>query len=300
MKQTAHPILPWTLTFDPDPHTYTDNEGQKYESVTTFVGRHFEPFNEQLEAKRIALRDGRLELDVLYGWRKKADDAAAFGHRIHEYAEAMVLGSTATNPETDKERRAFAIVDKAMVSLSQQYEFLPPEQIVFDPMFLIAGMIDLPARNRTTGALAILDWKTCESITMDNYRKFARFPISDVPDSKFHHYELQLSIYAWILTAHGWSGYPSEGESVELAMIHVPHVGEEPVWRPCAYREESVTEMMKHRLERVNGEALTTPESTGTRVLSCEDRSCAATRVWTSLEGKTTRKALKTIREGFR
>ena len=50
----------------------------------------------------------------------------------------------------------------------------------------------------------------------------------------------------------------------------------------------------------LNGEALTTPESTGTRVLSCEDRSCAATRVWTSLEGETIRKTLKTIREGFR
>ncbi len=243
MKKTVkHPSLPVTLTYDPEPHTYTDDVGAAYESVTTRVKRAFPQFDAQATAERIAVRENRLALDVLAEWRAKADSAAARGTLIHAYAESLVLGTPApdipsTMPEKTRQdaRHAFKIVDTALCALQDAYELLGAEQMIFDPLFRLAGTIDLPARNRTTGALAILDWKTCESITDDAYGQRALPPLSHIPASKLAHYTLQLSLYAWMLTDPEYSAYPSAGEPVELALIHIPHIGDAPIWRPVPY-----------------------------------------------------------------
>jgi len=242
IKTTRHPTLPVTITYDPAPHTYTDDAGVVYESVTTRVKRQFPPFDAQATADRIAAREKRLALDVLAEWRAKADSTAARGTLIHAYAESVVLGTPAPDipanftPQARQDaRHAFSIVDRALVMLQDAYDLLSPEQIVFDPLFRLAGTIDLPARNRTTGALAILDWKTCESITDDAYVQRALTPLSHIPASKLAHYTLQLSLYAWMLTDPDFSAYPSAGEPVELALIHIPHIGDAPIWRPVPY-----------------------------------------------------------------
>lgn len=247
-KTVQHPALEhWSITFDDAAHTYTDNEGRVYTSVTQFVKSFFPPFDAVAAASRIAARDGRLEMDVVAEWRQKATFAAEYGTRVHAYAEALIMGAPRPHPVSDKDRRAFAIVDHAVSALSAQYEFLGAEQIIFDPLFEIAGMIDLPARNRTSGALAVLDWKTCEDITNDSFGRSALAPIKYLPDSKQAHYMLQLSTYAWLLTDPESSGYPSVGEPVELALIHIPHIGDSPVWRPLPYDPRAVAAMIEHR-----------------------------------------------------
>lgn len=243
MKKTVkHPSLPVTLTYDPEPHTYTDDVGAAYESVTTRVKRAFPEFDAPAAAERIAARENRLAFDVLAEWKAKGDAAAAAGTLIHAYAESLVMGTPApeiptTIPEKHAQyaRHAFKTVDAALCALRDSYELLGAEQIVFDPLFEIAGTIDLPARNKSTGALVILDWKTCESITDDNYGQMALSPLTHIRASKLSHYALQLSIYAWMLTDPEYSAYPSAGEPVELALIHIPHIGNDPIWRPVPY-----------------------------------------------------------------
>lgn len=256
-KTAKHPILDYSITHDPVPHTYRDSDGDLYTSVTTFVKRFFVPFDADAEADRMASETGRDKDEILTAWKKKRDDAAESGNRVHAYAEAVVMGTAQPAPETDYEKRAFAMVDKALASLSKQYEILGAEQIVFDPLWDIAGMIDLPARNRKTGALAILDWKTCESITNDNYGRMGLPPIDHVPDSKQAHYMMQLSTYGWLLTDREYSSYPSAGEPVECAMIHLPHIGVDPVWRPVPYQGEDVLRMIRSFDDKASDEATT-------------------------------------------
>jgi len=250
-KLTKHPVLPVTLTYDPVPHTYTDDAGILYESVTTLVKRAFPPFDAQAAAERVAARENRLALDVLAEWKAKGDAAAAAGTLVHAYAESLVLGTPALDipdnlPPWARQyaRHAFKAVDTALCALRDSYELLPPEQIVFDPLFEVAGTIDLPARNRKTGALAILDWKTCESITDDAYWHTALPPIAHIRASKLAHYTLQLSIYAWMLTDPIYSAYPSAGEPAELALIHLPHDAHDPVWMPVPYRSRETCVLM--------------------------------------------------------
>ena len=256
MKQETHPHLktasnePLTLSFDEPTHAYTDNENKTYTPVTSFVGSFFEPFDVNNTAARIAKRDNRLELDVLNEWNNKRDAASALGDRVHAYAEAIIAGQPIPQPYNPIEKRAFSIVDQAVQSLSTQYEFYPPEQMIFDPLFRIAGQMDLPARNKQTNALAILDWKTCESITNDSYNKHGLHPIEYILDSKQVHYQLQLSTYGWILTS-PQSGYQDAHNGVEINLIHIPHIGSKPIWRPLQYDPRAINDMMETHYHRV-------------------------------------------------
>jgi len=239
-----HPILPVSITFDPGPHTYTDSTGLRYTSATAFVSRFLPPFDAPAAAARIAARENRLEMEVLSEWEAKRDSSAAFGTLVHAYAEALIKGTTPPQPDTEAARRAFGLVDRALVGLGQHYDIMGAEQIIFDPAWEIAGTIDLPARNRSTGALAILDWKTCEEITEGAFGSFCLPPIANTPASKVTKYALQLSLYAALLTEPGYTSYPSEGEKVELAMIHVPHVGPDPIWRPVPYDAAAIRDLL--------------------------------------------------------
>ena len=249
MKTTTHPTLDITVTFDPTPHTYTDDQGARYISVTTLAGAAFPGFDADAAAARVGARDNIPPADLIAAWRAKGDAAAEYGTRVHAYAEALILGEPAPAPTDHRDRRAFRIVDKALAAINHTHDLYPPEQIVFEPIHQIAGTIDLPARNRETGALAIMDWKTCEAIPTAAYNRTALPPIAHVPDSKTMHYALQLSLYAWMLTAPGYTQYPTEGEPVELALIHVPHSGVDPIWRPVPYLQREAQAVVDARWE---------------------------------------------------
>lgn len=252
MKTVRHPTCEISITFDPITHTYRDDlplwgRETVYESVTALVARHFPAFDEATNAAAVAARTGRLGMDIIAEWHRKRNEAAAYGTRVHAYAEARVNATMAAQgtqgtPEPtmaspsvpDSDRRAFGVIDRAVSMLATAYEFIASEQIVFDPIAGVAGTIDLIARNRTTGNLALLDWKTNEDITDDSFSRVGLPPITHVRDSKVNRYALQLSVYAWII-ADPLSYYPTAGEPVELAVIHIPHVGDDPVWRPMPY-----------------------------------------------------------------
>ncbi len=231
MKICNHPVLPISITFDAGPHTYTDDRGIIYKSITTLVNDHFPPFDADAKAREIAKRTGRLEMEILAEWKAKGVAASDYGTQEHLYAECVLNGTDTPQARNANEARAFRIIDKALVALAESYDLLPPEQIIFDPLYEVAGTIDLPAINKRTGALAIIDWKTNEGITKDSYRKYGLKPIPEVPDSKFHRYSLQLSLYAEILTGE-MSAYESKGQPTELLVVHIPPVGLEPVLRP--------------------------------------------------------------------
>lgn len=264
MKTAKHPALPFEITFDEPTHTYTDNEKTVYTSVTTFSASYFPKFDAKAAAARIAARDNRLEMDILAEWDAKRDAAGIYGTRVHEYAEAIIDGTTPHKPETDRERSAFRCVDKALVSLAKLYEFLGTEKIVFDPLYALSGTIDLPARNKKTGALAILDWKTCETISGDNWGRMALPPIAHFLDSKQVKYQMQLSSYAWLLTA-GGSGYFPEDTPVETALIHIPHHETDPVWMPFGYEPEAVRAMVYDHQDRRLSDHLTETQNQGIR-----------------------------------
>lgn len=242
MKQATHPATGIVLTFDARRHTYTDDRGERYTSVTGFVKRFFAPFDAPSAAARVAARTGQTELELMAGWKAKGAASADSGTDVHAYAEALILGTARPAPRDARQRQAFGMVEKAIAAMEKTHEILAVEQIVFDPLYLISGTMDIAARNRQAGTLSVLDWKTCESITEDAYGRVGLPPIDHVPDSKVAHYTLQLSTYARIMQG---SGYIGDDEPVALGLIHLPHVGFDPVFRPLNYERDVVDAMIE-------------------------------------------------------
>lgn len=242
-KTVQHPVLPVSVTFDAGPHTYTDDQGAEYVSVTTLIHAYFPQFDSQAHAARIAARENRLDIEVLADWKAKADKASKYGTKCHAFAEALILGTALPKPDGDMERRAFGIIDRTVVALSAEYEFYPPEQMVFDPLPRTAGTMDLPALHRSSGAFAILDWKTNLEISTNSYGRHGFGPIAGIEDSDMGHYSLQLSTYGAILADAYWI---DADRPQAHAVVHIPHTGDDPVWMPLPDCRAAARAMLEH------------------------------------------------------
>jgi len=257
VKTATHPEFPYTIQFDPATHSYRDDRNREYISATTFISHHWPPFDERAAAARIADRTGRLELEILAEWKAKREASAGYGTRIHAYAEARALGQQPEPPdakmcgsaaELEKERAARTAIDAALTMLAGAgYDILEPELIVFDPLYRLAGTIDLPMR-APGGGICIADWKTCEAITDDDYNQHALPPIEHVRASKLAKYSLQLSLYGWMLRD---ASYVPPDTPIEIALIHLAPGNPDPIWMPLTFAEREIDAMVKAWWERV-------------------------------------------------
>jgi hypothetical protein len=235
-----HPALSIALDFDRARYRWFDSEGDgPYEFATRLIARHFPPFDQDAVARRVAARTGQTVAEVLAGWKASAD----YGDEIHAYAEARVQGEAPPPGDLVLATPAdCAVVDATLAMLADGYELWGAEQIVFDPLWRVAARVDLVGRNRATGALAILDWKTNETLDERAYGH-ALPPIESWPDSKVAKYALELSIPAALMLG---SGYVAKDVPVELACIHIPRGCREPRWVPLEYAAEAVQALVEH------------------------------------------------------
>jgi hypothetical protein len=265
MKKTAsHPKLEgWTLTFDSSDHSYRDSEGRLYISGTSFIKQFFPEFDAQAAASRVAKRENRLEMEIIREWDAKGKASSAYGTRVHEYAEALINGTATGIPASGRENTARKAVGAALTMIGEHYDIIGAEQMVFDPLHLIAGTVDIRARRKATGALAVLDWKTCEEISDLSYA-MALPPIQYIPDSKRVHYGLQLSLYGVIQVD---TGYVPTETPVETALIHIQPDNPEPVWIELPYAPALIKALIMHHHERreiaANPPWFTKPASVG-------------------------------------
>ena len=76
-----------------------------------------------------------------------------------------------------------------------------PEVIIYREELKISGTIDLLLFDKNSDSYIIMDWKTSKKIDTKSYRnKRGVLPAtSDIADTKFNHYALQLSLYRYLL-----------------------------------------------------------------------------------------------------
>jgi len=232
MRTAKHPSLPWSISFDPIPHSYIDNENRDYISVTTLVHHFFPEFDTMATAARVAAREGVPVEVIIARWDKKRDDSSEYGTEVHNYAEACVKGHSKPEPTSTLTRMAYDAVNEALVMISRHYDILGAECLVFDPLFRVAGTIDLPLRHKKTRRYCIADWKTNQAIDITpRYPGHGRPPIEHIPDCNGNHYRLQFAEYAEIMRG---SGYVPPDTEFSNAIIYIPPMTGHPVWIPMA------------------------------------------------------------------
>jgi ATP-dependent exoDNAse (exonuclease V) beta subunit len=190
-----------SITFNEDKHRYTDDAGVIYRSCTKIIHELFPPFDADKIAVFSAKKRGISVEAIKAEWKEAGRVACDMGTRIHQYMEdRLTKGVTNVNPINEKEKNIIERAEEFIPKFHEKYEVVEAEKIVFCPDYKLAGMIDLIARDKNTGNLWVLDWKTNKEIVeKTKYKSYGYLFLSHLDDTNYWHYALQLNIYRTVL-----------------------------------------------------------------------------------------------------
>lgn len=209
------------VSFEEETHRYRhplDLTGNaEYISVTTLIERFF-PFDSERYIKGKAKKENREEKDVLDEFIKNRDEAAEKGTYIHEQIEKFLVGEK--HDDNLKEFKLFKNFYNDVI-VTNGFEFVEAEKrIVFD-MYNLAGTVDAIFKKPNKDDYIVLDWKRSKKLVIDGNPKkygygYALSELSDLDNSSYYKYSLQVNIYKYILE----NKYGYSVSSMKLIVLH--------------------------------------------------------------------------------
>lgn len=159
--------------------------------------KYIEPYKEQYD----------IELQLLdQEWKQKSEEDKAIGTSVHEAIHNMFC----TN---DPQLRTEFAVPTSDYMVIQTDKFLQTEKGLFpefrmeipiNDKYSLVGVADLIIKDGNH--IKIIDWKTTDDIKFKSRfdfgqkkSKMMKYPLGKLMDVNGIHYQLQLSIYAWML-----------------------------------------------------------------------------------------------------
>lgn len=206
-------------------HKYeiTTDSQSKYTSVTTWNHSFFAKFNADEVIQSIFNSKkwgpdnkywGMTAEQIKASWNQNRDKAASSGTSLHARIEAFMnqpcLQETVTHADlynhylqTNTTNTIEPIEWTYFLQFVQDNPTLRPyrtEWMIYDEDLKMAGSIDMVYLN-DDGTLSIYDWKRAKDMVLETtWNKYSTHPLlSDVPDTNFWHYALQLNTYKTIL-----------------------------------------------------------------------------------------------------
>ena len=181
--------------FSAENHSYIDDDGFKYKSVTEWVNRYKPYFDKEKAAERVAKKNGLLVEDILKEWDDKRVNSTLFGSRIHKAIEKFNL------EDRIEDRECTAVIknlQEAKITFNKKQSYF--EQIVSSKKIGIAGTADVIEvfKDKTFN---VYDFKTNKKFRIQSYlgNETLLTPFNHFPNSEYFLYALQLSMYAYII-----------------------------------------------------------------------------------------------------
>jgi ATP-dependent exoDNAse (exonuclease V) beta subunit len=179
------------LTFNEEEHKYTVN-GKELKSVTTLIDELFPEFDADKKAGDMSAKSGKDKEVILAEWKATADEGTLVHKEIENYIKSAV------RPTHSK-----ALMARYWCQTNTFQDTLHSEVRVFSEGLGIAGTIDLvvekPHCPYLKPRVTLVDWKTNAKIYKACFGKGGKGVISHIADCNYNKYNLQLSIYAYIL-----------------------------------------------------------------------------------------------------
>lgn len=241
------------VIFEPKGHKYYNERNDQYTSVTTLIGKYKNPFDEEYWATyksiKIVLGNrnmfdifkkeaGGWENVVAYWsanpilldevldkilefkkkWEQERKAACDRGTREHLKREEMMKSCKLIRGTSKHTRNIYLPVSSNSIMSYSNENAAYAEALVWNHQYQIAGQVDRVEQEGIE--LDIKDYKTNKKITKEPFMGRTMFhPLRDVPDANYYHYQLQMSLYGWILEQVGY-----KVRSLEL--IHVTETGD--------------------------------------------------------------------------
>lgn len=260
------------IKFDEKNHTYTNvNNNKKYLSVTKFINQFVTPFDSEYFSMYKAIEEimgvdkfkqykkligfknnvvvsylnndnfqqvKEKQKEILDKWDLKSKLSIEKGNKYHKQKELDILEGKPFNWDSiDYYSWNYALYSDNVVL---------PEEIVYLDEFELSGTVDLILKRFGT-ELILFDYKTSEDLKKENKYQKMLFPLDKLEDCKFNHYQVQLSLYAYMLEQ-------NTGLKVtELYVIHLDKDDQE-VLHKCKYLKDEVLKMLEVRKRQLNAE----------------------------------------------
>lgn len=235
------------IDFNPEAHIYTayseNGAATICDSVTTIVEDLFEKFDADYWAVRKSTPSRTPEM-IKAEWEEAGRKARDLGTELHDRIEHYYLGC---------EPSSGALADKAFrnfISFARSHSLTPfrSEWRIFSEKYRVAGTLDFLVCNG--GRSEIYDWKRSSKLIDDQgkvidsnpYGKTAYHPIGHIPDTTFHHYALQVSLYRYLLETE----YGITAEAAHLGTFHPAY--DRPYIIDLPYLREEVIAILESRL----------------------------------------------------
>lgn len=250
------------VVFNEQEHSYTNPEGKRYISATTLVGKFkekFDPFkilgNGKTLIANYVSKHGHDEEYWLKKWDKTRDDACERGTAFHKAKEDYIQGRGVVvfkNSVTYVQNASLVL--ESTPDLWLLPDGLYTELLLWDDDWELAGQADIVCitTEGTVRYVDIDDHKTNKKIEEKSWadragnHRMMLPPINHVMDCNLMHYELQLSVYMYILERNGYTPR-------SMQFTHYGHEDElgftpEPVVYQLTYRKKEVLAMLnQHR-----------------------------------------------------
>ena len=190
----------------------------------------------------------KVQQDILDEWANTNRIACERGTKIHSQLENSFY-----NAGSNITLKKFGIggkfeCKKNYNELDMEYGIYPEYLIYYDNPKVglhIAGQIDLLVKNGNE--INIIDHKTNAKIdTKGFYNSSTRstdkmlYPLTNLDECNFNHYQLQLSTYAWMIQK-----INPDFVIKNLILNHYDHDGKNTLYN-CSYLKDEVEKMLKH------------------------------------------------------
>ena len=204
------------ITFKEDGHLYESigDEGIKWTSVTSFIGNFKPKFDREGQAKKSSKNKrskwyGMTPEEIMQAWDNETQRAIKLGNWYHNQRESDILGLETIQREGVDVPIIKPIMndDGIKIAPSQKLdEGVYPEHMVYLKSAGLCGQADLV--EVVNGHININDYKTNKAIKTKGFTNWEGItekmfaPLTHLDDCNLNHYNLQLSIYAYIIKKH--------------------------------------------------------------------------------------------------
>lgn len=189
-----------------------------------------------------------LQQDILDEWAENKRASCERGTKIHAMFEAAMYKMGA-----NVSLKRFGIggkfkCDKGRTELDLENGVYPEyliSRVSDDGVLRLAGQIDLLVKEGNQ--ITIVDYKTNKEIkqksgydTRTKSNAKMKYPLNNLEDCNYYHYNLQLSTYAWMVQK-----LNPEYEIKDLIIVHINHDGKETIYH-LDYLKKDVERMLLH------------------------------------------------------
>ena len=204
------------IIFKEEGHVYEsiDQDKINWTSVTSLVGKFKPKFDRDGQAKKSSKNKrskwyGMTPKEILEAWDNETKRAIKLGNFYHNQREADMLGLDTIGKYGVEVPIIKPIIDEKGIKIAPNQkleEGVYPEHLVYLKSAGLCGQADVV--EVVNGYININDYKTNKEIKEKGFTNWEGItkkmykPISHLDDCNLNHYNLQLSIYAYIIKKH--------------------------------------------------------------------------------------------------